>query len=175
MQASQILRSPGPAAVILIREMVDRVFLSEGIHKFFFPAVPGVRRFIKIGIPDPQFFRLFVDIVEMVCAAMLIIGLLTRVASFPLLGHQCSRCYRKASMLSETVLGGAMHEARTDSCRLPGQLLLLIADSDSASRDECLLRNHHKLEYPFRDAVIAITLVTWSLCQASPLCTTGFT
>jgi len=45
----------------------------------------GVGRFIKIGIPAPQFFAPFVGVVEIVCGGLLIVGFLTRLAAIPLL------------------------------------------------------------------------------------------
>src|SRR5271167_1413087 len=72
-------------ATILIRLLVGAVFLSEGIQKFLFPATLGVGRFIKIGIPAPQFFAPFVGVVEIVCGMLLVIGLFTRLATIPLI------------------------------------------------------------------------------------------
>jgi len=85
MKASRILESTAPSATILVRVMVGWVFMSEGIQKFLFPAALGVGRFAKIGIPGPQFFGPFVGVVEIVCGASLIVGLLTRLVSIPLL------------------------------------------------------------------------------------------
>jgi uncharacterized membrane protein YphA (DoxX/SURF4 family) len=42
-------------AILLIRVLVGWVFLSEGIQKFLFPDSLGVGRFVKTGIPRPQF------------------------------------------------------------------------------------------------------------------------
>jgi uncharacterized membrane protein YphA (DoxX/SURF4 family) len=67
--------------VILIRILVGWVFLTEGIQKFLFPAALGVGRFAKIGIPAPHFFAPFVGAVEITCGLLLIVGLLTRLAS----------------------------------------------------------------------------------------------
>src|SRR5262252_4651161 len=73
------------AAVLLIRVLVGRVFLSAGIQKFLYPAALGVGRFEKIGIPFPALFAPFVGVVEIVCGMLLIIGLLTRLAAIPLI------------------------------------------------------------------------------------------
>src|SRR5579864_663718 len=72
-------------AVLLIRILVGWVFLSEGIQKFLFPAALGVGRFAKIGIPSPQIMAPFVGVVEIVCGALILIGLVTRLATIPLL------------------------------------------------------------------------------------------
>src|SRR5271167_3864072 len=80
-----LLRTNAPKAPILIRLLVGAVFLSEGIQKFLFPDALGVGRFIKIGIPAPPIMAPFVGVVEIVCGGLLLVGLITRLASIPLL------------------------------------------------------------------------------------------
>src|ERR1700687_721098 len=70
-------------AILLIRVLVGWVFLSEDIQKFLFPDSLGVGRFVKIGIPWPQAMAPFVGVVEIVCGSMLLIGLITRLATVP--------------------------------------------------------------------------------------------
>lgn len=74
-----------PRSVVLIRAVVGGVFLSEGLQKFLFPDTLGVGRFIKIGIPAPEFAASFVGVFEIVCGVLLIAGLLTRLAAIPLI------------------------------------------------------------------------------------------
>src|SRR5258706_6087629 len=74
-------------AVLLIRILVGWVFLSEGIQKFLFPDSLGVGRFVKIGIPWPQARAPFVGIIEIVCGSLLLIRLVTRLGTVPLLIH----------------------------------------------------------------------------------------
>jgi len=69
----------------LIRLMVGAVFLSEGIQKFLFPAIRGAGRFEKIGLPSPEFLGSFVGAFEIVCGALVLLGLLTRLAAMPTL------------------------------------------------------------------------------------------
>jgi uncharacterized membrane protein YphA (DoxX/SURF4 family) len=76
-----------------IRVLVGWVFLSEGIQKFLFPDSLGVGRFVKIGIPWPQVMAPFVGVVDIVCGALLLIGLMTRLASIPLLIEICVALY----------------------------------------------------------------------------------
>ena len=78
-------RATAPRATILIRILVGWVFVSEGIQKFVFPETLGVGRFTKIGIPAPGFIAPFVGAVEIACGLMLLLGLLTRIATIPLL------------------------------------------------------------------------------------------
>ena len=141
MQLSQVLRSRAPSATVLIRVMVGWVFLSEGIQKFLFPAALGVGRFAKIGIPVPQFFAPFVGIVEIVCGALLIVGLLTRLASIPLMiDIIVAIVTTKIPMLLKSGFWAMMHEARTDFCMLLGLIFLLIVGSGTLSFDDRLSR-----------------------------------
>jgi uncharacterized membrane protein YphA (DoxX/SURF4 family) len=74
-----------PGAVVVVRFLVGTVFLSEGVQKFLFPEALGVGRFAKIGIPQPEFFAPFVGCVEILCGALILVGLLTRIATIPVL------------------------------------------------------------------------------------------
>jgi putative oxidoreductase len=147
MYVLKILRSSAPAATVLIRLMVGWVFLSEGIQKFLFPEALGVGRFIKIGIPAPQFFAPFVGVVEIVCGSLLILGLLTRLAAIPLLIDISVAIFTtKIPMVAKSGFWAAMHEARTDYCMWLGSLFLLIAGAGSLSLDARLSRKNTSLD-----------------------------
>src|SRR5437763_11141172 len=81
----RLLATNAPAAVVLVRLIVGGVFLSEGVQKFLFPDALGVGRFAKIGIPAPEVMAPFVGVCEIVCGALLILGLLTRFAAIPMI------------------------------------------------------------------------------------------
>jgi putative oxidoreductase len=139
MHSPRVAEARIRSAVLLIRWLVGWVFLSEGIQKFLFPATLGIGRFSKIGIPAPQFLAPLVGLVEIVCGALLMIGLLTRVASFPLLiVILVAIATTKFPMLSKSGFWATMHEARTDYCMLLGLIFLLIAGSGTLSVDERL-------------------------------------
>ena len=147
MQTQRIFGSNAPSATILIRLLVGWVFVSEGIQKFLFPDALGVGRFTTIGIPAPQFFAPFVGVVEIVCGTMLILGLLTRLASVPLLiDISVAIVTTKVPMLSKAGFWATMHEARTDFCMLLGLLFLLIAGSGPFSIDQRLSHRRSSLE-----------------------------
>jgi uncharacterized membrane protein YphA (DoxX/SURF4 family) len=138
MQVFTILRPRGtaPAATLLIRLMVGWVFLSEGIQKFLFPGALGAGRFVKIGIPAPHFFAPFVGVVEIVCGALLIVGLFSRVAAIPLLiDITVAIATTKIPLLAKSGFWAAMHEARTDYCMWLGSLFILIVGAGSLSLD----------------------------------------
>lgn len=112
------------------------VFLSEGIQKFLFPANLGVGRFTKIGIPAPQFFAPFVGLVEIVCGILLIIGLVTRLATIPLIiDISVAIISTKIPMLSKTGFWSMAHEARTDYCMLFGLIFPFLVGSGPSSID----------------------------------------
>jgi len=141
MQVSTVLRSNAPAATLLIRLMVGGVFLSEGIQKFLFPEALGVGRFIKIGIPGPHFFAPFVGYVEIICGALLMLGLLTRLAAIPLLINiTVAILTTKIPMLTRSGVWPTLHEARTDYCMWLGSLFILLVGAGSISLDARLSR-----------------------------------
>lgn len=70
---------------LIPRLIVGLVFLSEGIQKFLFPDLVGVGRFTKIGFENAEFLAYFVASFEIICGILLLAGLLTRLASIPLL------------------------------------------------------------------------------------------
>src|ERR1017187_5870351 len=103
--------------------MVGWVFFSEGIQKFLFPEALGVGRFIKIGIPAPHFFAPFVGGVEIICGALLMLGLFTRLAAVPLLiDITVAILTTKIPMLTKSGFWPTVHEARTDYCMWLGSL-----------------------------------------------------
>jgi putative oxidoreductase len=129
-------RTNAPRATILIRLLVGGVFLAEGIQKFLFPAALGVGRFVKIGIPAPQFFAPFVGVVEIVGGTLLIIGFITRLAAILLLiDISVAIATTKIPMLSRAGFWSTVHEARTDYCMLLGLVFLLLVGGGPLSID----------------------------------------
>ena len=131
------LQTNAPASVILIRLIVGFIFLSEGIQKFLYPADLGVGRFMKIGIPAPEFFAPFVGVVEIVCGTLVVIGLLIRLASIPLIIDMIvAICSTKIPMLFDKGFWAMAHEARTDWAMLLGSIFLLIVGAGRLSVDK---------------------------------------
>jgi putative oxidoreductase len=123
-------------AVLLIRILVGWVFLSEGIQKFLFPDSLGVGRFVKIGIPWPQVMAPFVGVVEIVCGSLLMIGLLTWLATVPLLIDISVALYStKVVAFAKNGLWSTLHEARTDVSMLLGLIFLLLVGGGAWSLD----------------------------------------
>jgi len=134
---------------VLMRLLVGWVFLLEGILKYLWIDDLGVGRFETIGIPVPHFTAPFVGLVEIVCGALLIIGLFTRLAAIPLLidisvailstkvpillGHGFWRF--TLPKLKHYGLLSMLHEARTDISMALGLIFILIVGGGAASVD----------------------------------------
>jgi|ERR1700687_3017667 len=123
-------------AILLIRVLVGWVFLSEGIQKFLFPDSLGVGRFVKIGIPWPQVMAPFVGAVEIACGSLVLVGLITRLATVPLLIDIVVALYStKIVTFAKNGFWGTVHEARTDVSMLLGLVFLLLVGSGVWSLD----------------------------------------
>ncbi len=137
----RLLRTDRSSTTILIRLMVGAVFLSEGVQKFLFPAELGTGRFRKIGLPDPETLGPFVGTVEIVCGAMLLAGLLTRLATVPLLIIMLvALATTKSEVYATEGFWAMLHGSRTDWAMLLGSVFLLIRGGDRWSADRLLMR-----------------------------------
>jgi uncharacterized membrane protein YphA (DoxX/SURF4 family) len=130
-----------PRATILIRAMLAAVFISEGIQKFLFPQELGVGRFAKIGIPAPAVMAPFVGGVEIVCGALVLVGLGTRLAAIPLIIDMLVALWTtKLPFLRAHGFWAAAHESRTDLCMLLGALFVARVGAGPWSLDRRLGR-----------------------------------
>lgn len=137
----KLIRTDAPAAVILIRLIVGAVFLSEGIQKFLFASELGAGRFAKIGIPNPGFFGPFVGTFEIVCGALVLFGLFTRLALQPLLIIiSVAITTTKLATLPEKGFWSTAHEGRTDYALLLSLIFLLIVGAGAWSIDRRLMK-----------------------------------
>jgi putative oxidoreductase len=73
-----------PRSSLLVRAAVGLIFFTQGLLKFIDPNM-GVVRFTRIGFPHPYFTAHFVGVFEVLCGALLLLGLWTRLAAIPLL------------------------------------------------------------------------------------------
>jgi putative oxidoreductase len=138
------VRANGPGPIILIRLLTGGVFLAEGIKKFMFPAQWGEGRLAHIGIPWPDIIGPFVGGVEIVCGTLLILGLLTRLASIPLLIDICvAIATTKIPILLKSGFWAMEDPARTDYSMLMSLLFLLAAGGGRWSLDRLFSRGTH--------------------------------
>lgn len=137
--------------VLLVRLLVGLVvFFPEGLQKLLFPAVLGAGRFARIGIPYPDLMGPFVGVVETFCGLLIIVGLMTRLATVPLLiimvvavvstkipillGHDFGP-FHLAADIKRTGFWSAQHEARADLTMFLALLYLLIVGAGRWSID----------------------------------------
>jgi putative oxidoreductase len=133
------LKTDDSKTTILIRLMVGAVFVSEGIQKFLFPEIRGAGRFEKIGLPDPEFLGSFVGTFEILCGTLILIGLITRFASIPLIVIMLvAIATTKTQVYVEKGFWELLHGSRTDWSMLLGSIFLLIRGGGKWSVDSIL-------------------------------------
>jgi putative oxidoreductase len=142
---NQIIRTDHEKTTIIIRLMVGAVFLSEGIQKFLFPAERGAGRFADIGLPYPEFLGYFVGFFEAFCGALLLLGLVTRLAAVPLIIIMLVAMYTtKTDVFADEGIWRGLHASRTDWSMLLGSLFLLIKGGGKWSIDRAMLMKKYR-------------------------------
>jgi putative oxidoreductase len=128
------------------------VFFTEGIQKFLFPEALGEGRFEHIGIPAPYVMAPFVGVVEIVFGALILLGLLTRLATIPLIiDISTAIATTKIPLLfgggpepnaqgAPFGLWGMLHSGRVDFSMVLGLVFLLIVGAGGWSLDALLAR-----------------------------------
>lgn len=133
---NRLFRSGTVRSFVIIRLIVGLVFLSEGIQKFLYSEIVGVGRFEKIGFENPEFWAYFVAGFEVVCGAMVLIGLLTRLAAIPLLTIMITAIVTtKIPILLNEGFWFMAHAARTDFAMTMLLIFLLIHGAGKWSVD----------------------------------------
>lgn len=137
---------------ILVRLMLAGVFVTEGYLKLVAPDWLGAGRFAKIGIPWPELAGPMVGWFELICGALLAIGLFSRVAAVPLIVIMLVAII---STKIPVLLGrdwwifsvrdldrygffSMTHETRTDYAMLLGALFILLSGGGRWSADRRL-------------------------------------
>lgn len=122
--------------ILICRLVVGLVFLSEGIQKFLFPGKVGTGRFSKIGFTDPAFWAYFTASFEIICGALVLFGLFTRLAAIPLLIIMLTAFVTtKWPILIEKGFWEMAHEYRTDFAMTMLLILLLKYGGGNKSLD----------------------------------------
>ena len=143
MRGTNVPAETTSRAITLVRVMVGGVFLVEGVLKFLYPDEFAAGRFDRIGIPLPQVMGPFVGAVELVCGALVLVGLFTRLAAVPLLIDisvailstkipiLCGHGFWGFAFPKVPHVGllGMLHEARTDFSMWLGLVFLLVTGS----------------------------------------------
>ena len=137
-------------AVVLIRFYVGLIFVGEGVLKFVREDSLGPGRFIKAGIPAGEFFAYLDGVFEIVCGIMILVGLLTRLATIPMIVDMIGALgITKVPLLwghaplypKEGGFGDFFHEGRLEVAMLCGSVFLLIVGAGSLSVDARMRRS----------------------------------
>jgi putative oxidoreductase len=127
---------------IIIRLTVGLVFLTEGIQKFLFPELLGTGRFEKIGFSNPEFWAEFTATFEIMCSTLVLLGLVVRLASIPLLIIMITAFITtKWPLLMTKGFWVFAHEYRTDFSMTLLLIYLLIYNGGSWSLDKMIFKD----------------------------------
>ena len=138
----KIIQTNNSKTTIIIRLIVGSVFRSEEKKKFLLPAIRGAGRFEKIGLPSPEFLGFFVGSFEILCGVLILIGLLTRLASIPTLVIMLiALATTKMEVLAYDGFWQMMHGIRTDWAMLLGSLFLILKGGGKWSIDTMFMKN----------------------------------
>src|SRR5450759_1807854 len=131
-----VIKTVSDNRAILVRLTVGLIFLTEGIQKYLFPQLLGTGRFLTIGFSNPSFWAYFTGSFEIVCGTLIILGLITRVASVPLIIIMITAFITtKIPILIHKGVWPWAHEYRTDFAMTLLLIYLLIYGSGGMSVD----------------------------------------
>lgn len=133
---NKIINTDNSPTTIIIRLIVGAVFLSEGIQKFLFAELRGAGRFEKIGLPSPEFLGSFVGFFEILSGALILFGLMTRLATVPTIVIMLvAITVTKSDVLINDGFWAMLHGSRTDWSMLLGSIFLIIKGGGKWSLD----------------------------------------
>jgi putative oxidoreductase len=141
---SQILNTGNDNKIIFIRIIVGLIFFSEGIQKYLVVSMLGPAYFKEIGFIHPMFWAYLTGAFEMFCGILILFGLLTRLASIPLLTIMIiAFITTKLPILSTNGLLTFLHEYRIDFSLTLLLILLIIYGGGKWSVDLKILLSKH--------------------------------
>src|ERR1035437_500826 len=131
-----IFRTIDDNRAVLVRAVVGLIFLTEGIQKYLFPQLLGTGRFLTIGFSNPSFWAYFTGTFEIICGSLILLGLITRLASVPLIIIMITAFVTtKWPILISKGFWPWAHEYRTDFAMTLLLIYLLIYGSGNWSVD----------------------------------------
>ena len=140
----RLIKTDNSKTTVIIRLMVGAVFFSEGIQKFLFSETLGVGRFVKIGLPNPDFLGPFVGTFEILCGLLILAGLLTRLAAVPPgVIMLVAIATTKTAIFFNDGFWAMLHAGRTDWSMLLGSIFLLIKGGGYWSADHNFQKHEH--------------------------------
>ena len=141
---TQLTATRASGAVVLIRFYVGLIFVGEGILKFLRPEALGTGRFEKAGIPAGAFFANLDGMAEIICGALILAGLLVRLATLPMIVDMIGALAITKVPLQwgsaplypkEGGFWDFFHEGRLEIAMLCGSMFLLVVGAGGLSFD----------------------------------------
>lgn len=150
MNLNRFTATRASGAVVLIRFYVGLIFVGEGLLKFLREDTLGPGRFAKIGIPGAEFFAYLDGVFEVGCGLLILVGLITRLATLPMIADMLGAIVlTKVPLLwghaalypHENGLWDFFHEARLEIAMLCGSVFLLVVGAGALSVDARMNRS----------------------------------
>ena len=128
-------------SVLLIRILVGWVFIFAGLRKFLEPESMGAGRFEEMGMPFPAFMGPWVGFWEITGGLLVLLGLVTRAGSIPLIVTMIVAILTtKMPNFATDGMISALHSMRLDVSLLLASLYLLLAGYGKCSLDHIIHR-----------------------------------
>lgn len=139
--------SNAQASILLIRILVGSIFLSEGLQKFLFADKMGVGLFERLGLPSPEVLGPLVGVAEILCGALVVLGLATRAAAFALMIVMLvALATTKWPIFISDGFFAAAHAAKIDWAMLLSCLFLYINGAGPLSLDTRISKAEEKVQ-----------------------------
>lgn len=141
-----ILNTEDDKKLVLLRLIVGLIFLSEGIQKYLIVSVVGPVFFQESGFNNPMFWVYLAGSFEIFCGILILIGLLTRLASIPLLTIMITAFITvKLPLLNNRGFWTFLHEYNIDFSLTLLLIVLIIYGGGKWSVDSKILRSGNPL------------------------------
>lgn len=138
---TMILGTGDDSKMIIIRIIAGLIFISEGILKYKQAQWMGPGRFTEIGFSHPFFWAYFTGGIEILCGTLVLTGLITRLASIPLLIVMITAFFEtKIPIIETSGIWAFLHEYTTDFALTLLLVFLLIHGGGKWSADRKYFR-----------------------------------
>lgn len=138
----KILDTGNDSKIIFARIITGLIFISEGVQKFIIVSMLGPAYFKEIGFGYPMFWSYFTGTFEIICGILILIGLLTRLASIPLLIIMITAFFKtKLPLLPANGFLTFAHEYRIDFALTLLLVMLFIYGAGKWSADLRILNS----------------------------------
>lgn len=140
---TKILNTENDSKLIYIRIITGLIFISEGLQKYLIVSMLGPSYFEEIGFGHPMFWARFAGAFEISCGILILIGLVTRLASIPLLVIMITAFFTtKLPLLLDKGFLTFAHEYRIDFSLTLLLILLIIYGGGKWSADLKILQKN---------------------------------